>query len=847
MNVCSLTPLLSFVACFALVCITLQHKPRRIKLRTFILYVVGVALCATFAFLLYANFFSGAIVVPRDFPSVQAALDHAPPGARVVLQAGKGPFLGPVLIQTPGVSLSSTGGKARLYCEGSDPAITIHSDQVTVRDIVIEGSGIGIRLEEVSDCLIEDITIEGTPLGIQLVGSYGNHLTNLSVNDGETGIEITSSGGNHLRQIQIKGLTRTGVKLVNAWSNSIDAVSVVDTQVGISLEQDSEENEILSCRLVQCVASGVEILNSTNNILADSVFERSRIGVSLQSASDNVLSGNRISYCSLNGIELYKSQRNLLLENTIITSHKSGIAVVDSGENALVYNAVTDCAGPGITLESANTNLVFGNHLQDNAIGIQGLDSQRNRFLRNVIQKNLLAGIIFTRGQDNLFLSNQVMNNPFGIALIEASGNHLLRNAVANSSEEGVSLLNRSKHNILQANEIDQNGVGVLLASSSQNTIMENTVLGNEIGLRLFLSGFGTHVKANSVSDNEFGVEIAAELKKEDTILGGTDVELLHEGESNSSLIIKNNTFYRNKSYDIWNQTENTIFVGGNRWEDPSLPPSGKQGQVSSGVIVPQSAWKGTVAVGTRDSLDQVILGRLLQLTLQDNGFKVIDLIGLGEAEKLKGALLKGDVNLIWGDPRMLNAEELLSPEFMSFPAIAVQDSLAVVVSPELASKLASITISGLSHLMREDEVNVIFAVPNTVSKAEFKSFASIYTLPITEENVIWTKNLEETEILLKVGIVQAGLVNRIEETLSLTEFSLLEDDKNFFVVSQSALTLHRDSLARYPEIETIETELSPLLTTETMHSLVSRVRLLHRDPTEVAREFLLKEGLITW
>ena len=69
------------------------------------------------------------------------------------------------------MSISSAGGKARLHYEGSDPVITIRSDEVTVRDIVIEGSSIGIRLEEVSDCLIEDIAIEGTPLGIQLVGS----------------------------------------------------------------------------------------------------------------------------------------------------------------------------------------------------------------------------------------------------------------------------------------------------------------------------------------------------------------------------------------------------------------------------------------------------------------------------------------------------------------------------------------------------------------------------------------------------------------------------------------------------------------------------------------------------
>jgi len=262
---------------------------------------------------------------------------------------------------------------------------------------------------------------------------------------------------------------------------------------------------------------------------------------------------------------------------------------------------------------------------------------------------------------------------------------------------------------------------------------------------------------------------------------------------------------------------------------------------------VPKSAWRGTVAVGTRDSLEQVILGRLLQLYLQDKGFKVIDLIGLGAAERLREALLQGDVDLIWEDPQILETEEPSLLEFIAFPAIASQNRLVMVASPDLTSRLAASTISEMSDLMREDEADLIFAVSKTVSKDELELFASTYALPLTEEGVIWTQDLEETEVLLKLGTAQVGIVGIIEETLSLMEFSLLEDDKDFFVASQSALILRRDLLARYPEIRTIEAELSTLLTTETMRSLASRVRLLHRDPTAVTREFLLKEGLITW
>jgi parallel beta-helix repeat protein len=464
-----------------------------------------------------------------------------------------------------------------------------------------------------------------------------------------------------------------------------------------------------------------------------------------------------------------------------------------------------------------------------------------------VIQENLLAGIVLTQGGENLLLGNQVADSPFGISLIEADRNHLVRNVVTNSSEDGLSLLNRSKHNILEENKIEHSNVGILLASSSQNTIVKNVILQSEIGLRLFLSGFGTRIEANSISENEYGIKIDAALDKEETILCGAEAELLREEDSSSSLVITNNAFLQNKSYDIWNQTEETIFAGKNRWDDPALTSGSEHGRVSSGVIVQQSAWRGTIAVGARDTLEQALLGRLLQLYLQDKGFKVIDLIALGKAERLEGALLQRDVDLAWGDPRMLNTGELPTLKFIQFPAIAAQNRLVIVVSPDIAERLSTATASELSRLVQEGEPKVVFAVPKTVSKEELELFASTYNLPITEEDVIWTKDLEETEILLKLGTAGAGIVGIIEETLTLTGFSLLEDDKNFFDVSQSALVLRQDLLLRYPEIETIETELAPLLTTETMHSLATRVRLLHRDPTEIVREFLLKEGLISW
>jgi len=97
------------------------------------------------------------------------------------------------------------------------------------------------------------------------------------------------------------------------------------------------------------------------------------------------------------------------------------------------------------------------------------------------------------------------------------------------------------------------------------------------------------------------------------------------------------------------------------------------------------------------------------------------------------------------------------------------------------------------------------------------------------------------------LGAANAGLVELIEETLTLSGFSLLVDDRDFFRVSVPTCVLRQDLLRRYPEIAALAGKLASLLTTETMRSLVCRVRLLHLEPEEVAREFLVREKLITW
>jgi osmoprotectant transport system substrate-binding protein len=81
-----------------------------------------------------------------------------------------------------------------------------------------------------------------------------------------------------------------------------------------------------------------------------------------------------------------------------------------------------------------------------------------------------------------------------------------------------------------------------------------------------------------------------------------------------------------------------------------------------------------------------------------------------------------------------------------------------------------------------------------------------------------------------------------------LAAFNLvtLEDDMGLYPPYQVAPVIRQSVLEANPEIADALNELAPLLTDETMQRLNNEVSGEGREPDEVAREFLLEQGLIS-
>jgi osmoprotectant transport system substrate-binding protein len=268
--------------------------------------------------------------------------------------------------------------------------------------------------------------------------------------------------------------------------------------------------------------------------------------------------------------------------------------------------------------------------------------------------------------------------------------------------------------------------------------------------------------------------------------------------------------------------------------------------EVSDGVYLGGFAWKGTVAIGTEADVAQEILGRVLQYALTEAGFRVIDLVGMGNSQRLREALRTQDVDFIWwGSSETILPEVTGGEGEIDTAPIPAMRRWTAVVSEETAQRLAETTLSAFAALVRESGGTFRYTAPRALGEAVAASFEQAYGLSESVGSANWAETLGEAEALLKFGAVEMAIVDNLEETLTFSGFVAIEDDLRVFESVGILVASRHDLLARFPEIEDVLADLIDSLTTSVIHDLVSRVRLLQRRPEEVAREYVLQQGLV--
>ncbi len=275
------------------------------------------------------------------------------------------------------------------------------------------------------------------------------------------------------------------------------------------------------------------------------------------------------------------------------------------------------------------------------------------------------------------------------------------------------------------------------------------------------------------------------------------------------------------------------------------------------------SAQEKKITVGAKNFTEQYVLGNMISILLEENGFQVTEKMGTGSAITREG-LVSGQTDLypeytgtawlvylgheeIISDPDELyekvKEEDLKENGIIWLAKSNINNTYAIALTEEQAAKIGT-TLSDLAEYVNEHH-DLIWGIDHEFAERPdgLPGLAEHYGMNIKEEN-IRTMDPGLTYEPLSRGQTDITMVFATDGKIKKYGLKLLEDDKNFFPAYHLCVCVRKEVLEQYPEIEDI---LSPIteLTDEIMQELNYQVDVVGLPERLVAKNFLSEHGYL--
>ena len=275
-------------------------------------------------------------------------------------------------------------------------------------------------------------------------------------------------------------------------------------------------------------------------------------------------------------------------------------------------------------------------------------------------------------------------------------------------------------------------------------------------------------------------------------------------------------------------------------------------------------------AVGSKEFTEQLVLGQITRLVLEDAGATVDDQTGITGTTNVRKALTSGEIDMYWeytgtGYAEILGNEVSEAPtdEQELFDTVAKQDlqengvhwtalapvnnTYAIATSSTAQEETGVSTLSDYAELVSSDpDAASMCAASEFIDRSDgLPGLEKAYGFDLPEDAI--------TEVELGIIFTRVpegdpcnfGEVFATDGRIPANEMVVLDDDKNFFVIYNLALTVNQDVFDQYPELEDVFTPIAEKLTTEELQSMNSQVDVDGLPPEAVAQQWLEDNGFI--
>ncbi len=271
------------------------------------------------------------------------------------------------------------------------------------------------------------------------------------------------------------------------------------------------------------------------------------------------------------------------------------------------------------------------------------------------------------------------------------------------------------------------------------------------------------------------------------------------------------------------------------------------------------------LTVAAKDFTEQLILGNMFSTALAAAGAEVTNLTNIPGSFGARKAMTSGQANISpeytgtgWinylGNENPVKGAEAQYQAVKEadakngltwLPPAPMDDTYAFAIRESEAQRLG---ISKLSDLAKLDKGDLTFCVESEFANRNDGFVPMLKTYGLTRDMLGRVTNLDTGIIYTATadGQCNFGEVFTTDGRIPGLKLTVLEDDKAFFPHYNLSAVVNSKMLEQHPEVAEIFAQLSPKLTNEVMLDLNAKVDTGGEDPAIVARDWLVKEGLLT-
>lgn len=273
--------------------------------------------------------------------------------------------------------------------------------------------------------------------------------------------------------------------------------------------------------------------------------------------------------------------------------------------------------------------------------------------------------------------------------------------------------------------------------------------------------------------------------------------------------------------------------------------------------------------VGSKDFTEQLVLGNMTKLLLEDAGASVEDQIGMAGTNATRQALVNGDIDMYWEytgtgwinhlgntepiEGRQKQFEEVAETDleennvkWLSPPAPA-NNTFAIVASSETYEELGVENLSDMGQLIEERPEEATFCTDSEFASRDdaLPGLEETYGYQFPDENVKTLAIGVIPDAVDKGDLCNFGVMQATDGRIPALDLETLDDDENFFPLYNPALTVRQDKFQENQQLTELFAPITEQLTTETLQNLNSAVDVEGEDPADVAEEWLQEEGFV--